>query len=147
MDFSDIKRTESVAHLDKVVHLVMYFAFCVIFWFESLKQSGGTIRWYMILYTTIFPIAFGGLMEYLQSAMTSYRTGDFMDFVYNVAGVLCATVFSIFVTSPVIKKFKERKEFKYLKCPYCKAQLRVKNQKGSHGVRCPKCRSEFKVKI
>ncbi len=46
-----------------------------------------------------------------------------------------------------IKKFKERKEFKYLKCPHCKAQLRVKNQKGSHGVRCPKCRGEFKVKI
>ena len=32
-------------------------------------------------------------------------------------------------------------------CPACKAQLRVKNQKGEHGVRCPKCRYEFKVKI
>ena len=46
-----------------------------------------------------------------------------------------------------IKKFKERKEFKYLKCPHCKAQLRVKNQKGEHGVRCPKCCGEFKIKI
>lgn len=46
-----------------------------------------------------------------------------------------------------IKKFRERKDFKYLKCPYCKAQLRVKNQKGSHGVRCPKCGKEFRVKI
>ena len=42
---------------------------------------------------------------------------------------------------------KWRKEFKYLKCPHCKAQLRVKNQKGEHGVRCPKCRGEFKIKI
>ena len=110
MDFSDIKKTESIAHLDKIVHLVMYFGFCAIFWFESLKHSAGIIRWYMILDTIVFPIAFGGLMEYLQSAMTSYRTGDFMDFVYNIAGVLCATVFSIFVTSPVIKKFKERNQ-------------------------------------
>ena len=46
-----------------------------------------------------------------------------------------------------IKKFRERKEYKYLKCPYCKAQLRVKNQKGTHGVRCPKCRGEFQAKI
>lgn len=46
-----------------------------------------------------------------------------------------------------IKKFRERKDFKYLKCPHCKAQLRVKNQKGEHGVRCPKCRGEFRVKI
>ena len=46
-----------------------------------------------------------------------------------------------------IKKFRERKDYKYLKCPHCKAQLRVKNQKGEHGVRCPKCRGEFQVKI
>ena len=46
-----------------------------------------------------------------------------------------------------IRKFKERKEYKYLKCPFCKAQLRVRNQKGDHGVRCPKCRKEFRVKI
>ena len=46
-----------------------------------------------------------------------------------------------------IRKFKERKEYKYLKCPFCKAQLRVRNQKGDHGVRCPKCRGEFKIKI
>ena len=45
------------------------------------------------------------------------------------------------------KKFRECKEYKYLKCPFCKAQLRVKNQKGEHGVRCPKCRGEFRVKI
>lgn len=110
MDFSDIKRTESIAHLDKVVHFVMYFWFCAIFWFESLKQSSGIIRWYMILDTIIFPIAFGGIMEYLQYAMTSYRTGDLMDFVYNIAGVLCAVVFSICVTRPLIRKFKKRRQ-------------------------------------
>ena len=46
-----------------------------------------------------------------------------------------------------IRKFRERKDYKYLKCPTCKAQLRVRNQKGDHGVRCPKCRTEFRVKI
>lgn len=46
-----------------------------------------------------------------------------------------------------IRKFKERKEYKYIKCPVCKAQLRVKNRKGEHKVRCPKCRNEFNKKI
>lgn len=46
-----------------------------------------------------------------------------------------------------VKKIRERKDFKYLKCPYCKAQLRVKNQKGKHGVRCPKCGDKFEVTI
>lgn len=49
--------------------------------------------------------------------------------------------------SLTIRKFKERKDFRYLKCPVCKAQLRVKNKKGKHTVRCPRCGSEFEKKI
>lgn len=46
-----------------------------------------------------------------------------------------------------IRKFKDRKEYRYLKCPVCKSQLRVKNKKGIHTVRCPRCGSEFDKKI
>ena len=45
------------------------------------------------------------------------------------------------------RKIRDRKDYRYLKCPVCKAQLRVKNIKGRHNVRCPKCRSEFEKKI
>lgn len=45
------------------------------------------------------------------------------------------------------RKFKDRKEYRYIKCPICKAQLRVRNTKGKHTVRCPKCGSEFEKKI
>ena len=45
------------------------------------------------------------------------------------------------------KRIRDRKDYRYLKCPGCKAQLRVKNIKGRHNVRCPKCRSEFEKKI
>lgn len=45
------------------------------------------------------------------------------------------------------KKFRDRKDFRYIKCPICKAQLRVKNKKGNHVVRCPRCGSEFDKKI
>ena len=46
-----------------------------------------------------------------------------------------------------IKKFRERKEYRYVKCPDCKAQLRVRNVKGKHTVKCPRCSKEFKKKI
>ena len=46
-----------------------------------------------------------------------------------------------------IRRFKERKDYRYRKCPSCKATLRVKSKKGVHTVRCPKCRFEFKTKI
>lgn len=45
------------------------------------------------------------------------------------------------------RKIKEIKTTRYIKCPYCKAQLRVPRRKGSHTVRCPKCREEFKKHI
>ncbi len=45
------------------------------------------------------------------------------------------------------KKIHDHKEYRYLKCPVCKAQLRVRNVKGKHRVRCPKCGSEFDKKI
>ncbi|MCH5297567.1 MAG: zf-TFIIB domain-containing protein [Ruminococcus sp.] len=46
-----------------------------------------------------------------------------------------------------IRKFKDRKDYRYLKCPICKSQLRVKNKKGIHTVHCPRCGSEFDKKI
>ena len=45
------------------------------------------------------------------------------------------------------KKIRDRKEYRYLRCPICKAQLRVRNVKGKHRVHCPKCGSEFDKKI
>ena len=46
-----------------------------------------------------------------------------------------------------VQKFRDRKDYRYIKCPVCKAQLRVKNRKGLHTVRCPRCGSEFEKKI
>ncbi len=45
------------------------------------------------------------------------------------------------------KMWKDRKTHRYIKCPYCKAQLRVKKIKGEHKVHCPKCNEDFKKKI
>lgn len=36
---------------------------------------------------------------------------------------------------------------KYVKCPKCKATLRVPRQKGKHTVRCPRCDHRFKIRI
>ena len=44
-------------------------------------------------------------------------------------------------------RLKDRKAHVYMKCPTCKAQLRLQRIKGEHGVKCPKCGAEFRVKI
>ncbi len=60
--------------------------------------------------------------------------------------------FSMLV-SPVYAWFKktqrhllESKNHKFLKCPECKAQLRLPKGKGSMLVTCPKCHAEFKAR-
>ncbi|MCH5201972.1 MAG: hypothetical protein J1F17_02090 [Oscillospiraceae bacterium] len=45
------------------------------------------------------------------------------------------------------KMWKDRNTHRYIKCPYCKAQLRVKKIRGEHKVHCPKCNEDFKKKI
>lgn len=40
-------------------------------------------------------------------------------------------------------RFKDRKRFKYFKCPSCKSQLKVDKGKGKVMITCPKCREKF----
>ena len=44
-------------------------------------------------------------------------------------------------------RLRDRKTFRYRRCPHCKTPIRLKNEKGSHTVRCPVCGTEFKVRI
>ncbi len=44
-------------------------------------------------------------------------------------------------------KLHDRKTHRYLKCPYCKAVIRVPLRKGHHTVRCPKCHEDIKTNI
>ncbi len=42
---------------------------------------------------------------------------------------------------------KPEADKKYIKCPKCKATLRVPRQKGKHTVRCPRCDNRFQIRI
>ena len=58
--------------------------------------------------------------------------------------------FSIYI-SPIYSKYKkikgkskDRKNYKYYKCPNCKANLRLPKGKGKITITCPKCNEKFK---
>ena len=95
-----VTRTSTVIEIDKIVHFVMYFTLCAVFWFETFKITLKPKPFLMALFAVVLPIIFSGIMEYLQYLLTSYRTGDFDDFVFNTIGVLAALLFSLFVTRP-----------------------------------------------
>lgn len=95
-----ITRTSTVVEIDKIVHFVMYFTLCAVFWFETFKITLKPKPFLMALFAVVLPIIFSGIMEYLQYLLTSYRTGDLDDFISNTIGVLVALLFSLFLTRP-----------------------------------------------
>lgn len=80
-------------------------------------------------------------------AKRARENDKFMDFInrfrknktYNGNGS-----FDTHFTTP--KPKRDTKNYKYLKCPKCKAQLRVPRGKGKINVTCPKCAEKFKSK-
>ncbi|ERJ79699.1 hypothetical protein HMPREF1987_02174 [Peptostreptococcaceae bacterium oral taxon 113 str. W5053] len=55
--------------------------------------------------------------------------------------------------SPVIQKYtlwiqkiKNRRTYRYLKCPKCKQEIRVPKGKGKIRIHCPKCKEIFESK-
>lgn len=105
-----IKRTNTIVEIDKVVHFVMYFTLCAVFWYENFKVTLKPRLFLMVIFAVIVPIIFSGVMEYLQYVLTSYRSGDLADFYFNTAGVLVAALFSWFVTRPLMKRRDKRNE-------------------------------------
>ena len=104
-----MERTDMVIEIDKLAHLVMYFTLSAVFWYENFRVTLKPKMLWMVVFAVIVPIAFSGAMEYLQYLLTSYRTGDFDDFVYNTIGVLLAALFSLTITRPLMKWSKKRR--------------------------------------
>ena len=44
-------------------------------------------------------------------------------------------------------KLRDFKTHRYVVCPYCKAQLRLKKRTGKQNIHCPRCNKDFKKTI
>ncbi len=44
-------------------------------------------------------------------------------------------------------KIRDFKTHRYIRCPYCKAQLRLKKRTGVQQIHCPRCGEDFKKNI
>lgn len=96
---------ETIKYIDKIVHLVMYGGLCSVMWFEYYLTHASTSKKKIVMWIFFAPLLFSGAIEFGQSYLTSYRGGDFLDFVFNSMGVVLAALFSIYVTKPLMKKY------------------------------------------
>mgnify|MGYP003301694492 CR=1 FL=1 len=82
----------SIPGLDKVVHFFMYASLCSVILFEYFKSHVKADKKRIFWFAIIMPILFSGVMEILQSCLTTYRSGDFVDFIFNVLGIVFAAL-------------------------------------------------------
>ena len=81
-----------IINIDKAYHSIAYFALGITWLFAYYKKPE---KKYFIV---ICCIIFGIIIEVLQSSLTSYRTGDYVDAIANSCGVLLALlIFNLFV--------------------------------------------------
>lgn len=88
--------------LDKVVHFCMYGGLSGMLWIEFLRSHNryDSPMWHAWIGAVLCPIAMSGLIELLQQYCTSYRSGDWFDFIANSCGVIAATLIAFFIIRP-----------------------------------------------
>lgn len=98
----DFVKMPAIPHIDKVAHFCMYMGLCMMLWFEHLRAHRTFHGSRIVLGAVLAPILFSAGIEVAQSLFTDSRTGDWLDFAFNVLGVLCAAIVSLYVMRPFI---------------------------------------------
>lgn len=96
---------DEIPNIDKLVHIGMYGFLATIAWLECLLRSTERFQLLKTLRFTFFtPIILSGMIELGQQYLTTYRTGDWMDFAANCTGTILAAALGYFVLRPWILK-------------------------------------------
>lgn len=83
-----------IPYLDKVVHFTFYFVFTVLF-FLTLKYECKCVKKLAYIYaiSALFAFLLGISVELLQKTITTTRSGDVYDVLFNTFGTVVALLF------------------------------------------------------
>jgi len=79
-------------NFDKFVHFMMYFSLSTILILETIGSKKNSIKSFLwtSLIAIITTLILGGLIEIIQSDFTSYRSGDILDWYFDIGGAVAA---------------------------------------------------------
>jgi VanZ family protein len=89
-----------IENIDKIVHFGMYFIMMSVIIIEHRKSIRNPVNLFLM---ALIPLSYGVLMEILQLTLTSTRSGDFYDALFDAAGIL-TSVLLWFLIKPAIKE-------------------------------------------
>lgn len=91
-----------IPYLDKMVHFGLYFSFMSVIIIEHRNFFDNTRK---LLLIALIPFFFGSLVELMQAGFTSTRKADFLDIMFNSAGIAVAVFIWLFIR-PYYQKLK-----------------------------------------
>ena len=74
--------------IDKWVHMVMYGGLFFAMWVDHVVRCKRKFSWDARVFMLLYAIALGGAMELVQAYLTTYRSGDWIDFEADAVGAL-----------------------------------------------------------
>ncbi|MDD4921899.1 MAG: VanZ family protein [Bacteroidales bacterium] len=79
-------------NFDKLVHFTMYFILSLALILETLQIKAKSKKNIFGIYISaiIASALLGGAIEFVQSGFTDYRSGDIMDWVFDMGGAVSA---------------------------------------------------------
>ena len=95
-----------IPNMDKLVHLCMYGGVSGMLWIEFLRnhRKYDEVMWHAWIGAVLCPVLMSGAIELLQEYCTTYRGGDWLDFVANTTGAFIASMIGYFVLRPWMAK-------------------------------------------
>lgn len=101
LSLSDSDKFESIGislfpHADKLVHLLMYGTLMLTLLISNRKWiSSGVINYIILL---LIAFSYGIIIELLQKYLTSDRSGELLDALFNLVGIVLAILAWLLVT-------------------------------------------------
>jgi len=83
----------------------MFLALAGVIFFDNTRYLRFPISKARIFWGTfLFPVALGSLIEILQADLTTYRTGDWFDFLFDTLGALTGWGIALLINYYLLKK-------------------------------------------
>jgi VanZ family protein len=86
----------NIPNFDKIVHYVMYVFLCGAYLFESSHKptSGGLMNYAKGLF---YCAIMAGSIELIQMYLTTYRSGEWLDFWFGMAGAFTSCLVAVLI--------------------------------------------------
>lgn len=101
--FEEVQPLPDIPLADKWAHMVMYGGWCMVIWFEHVRQNAKTNLPQMVIWGMLFPTATGGLLECMQACLTATRNGEWIDFAANTIGVGLGNLTGWIAITPIVR--------------------------------------------